>query len=40
MSAWTALLEGTRMVFSAPSFVLFTDLLTGWVCAPGRRTIT
>ena len=28
------------MVFSAPSFVLFTDLLTGWVCAPGRRTIT
>ena len=19
---------------------LFTDLLTGWVCAPGRRTIT
>src|SRR5680860_802300 len=40
VSAWTALLEGTRMVFSAPSFVLFTDLLTGWVCAPGRRTIT
>jgi len=40
VSAWTALLENTRMVFSAPSFVLFTDLLTGWVCAPGRRTIT
>ncbi len=40
MNAWTALLEGTRTVFGAPSFVLFTRLLTGWVCAPGRRTIT
>ena len=40
MSAWTALLEGTRTVFGAPSFALFTQLLTGWVCAPGRRTIT
>jgi len=28
------------MAFSAPSFALFTQLLTGWVCAPGRRTIT
>jgi len=40
VSAWTALLEGTRTVFGAPSFALFTQLLTGWVCAPGRRTIT
>lgn len=40
MSAWTALLERTRTVFRAPSFALFTDLLAGWVCAPGRRTIT
>ncbi len=40
MSAWTALLETTRRCFRAPSFVLFTDLLVGWVCAPGRRTIT
>jgi hypothetical protein len=40
VSAWTALLEGTRTVFSAPGFALFADLLTGWVCAPGRRTIT
>ena len=30
----------TRMVFRAPSFALFADLLVGWVCAPGRRTIT
>jgi len=27
-------------VFTAPSFAIFTDLLTGWVLAPGRRTIT
>jgi len=40
VSAWTALLEGTRTVFGAPSFAIFTQLLTGWVCAPGRRTIT
>ena len=37
---WTALLELTRTCFRAPSFALFTDLLFGWVCAPGRRTIT
>jgi hypothetical protein len=40
VTGWTALLEGTRTVFRAPSFALFTELLTGWVCAPGRRTIT
>ncbi|HEU4526271.1 MAG TPA: transposase [Gemmatimonadales bacterium] len=40
MSAWAALLDRTRRCFRAPSFALFTDLLTGWVCAPGRRTIT
>jgi DDE superfamily endonuclease len=27
-------------VFGAPSFAIFTDLLTGWVLAPGRRTVT
>jgi len=27
-------------VFIAPSLAIFTDLLTGWICAPGRRTIT
>jgi hypothetical protein len=40
VNAWTALLEATRRCFRTPSFALFTDLLTGWVCAPGRRTIT
>ena len=27
-------------MFTAPSFAIFTDLLTGWVLTPGRRTIT
>jgi hypothetical protein len=40
VSAWTALLESSSSLLRAPSFALFTDLLTGWVCAPGRRTIT
>lgn len=40
MTAWTALLDRTRGCFRASSFTLFTDLLLGWVCAPGRRTIT
>ncbi len=26
--------------FTQPSFVLFTNLLTGWVICPGRRTVT
>jgi hypothetical protein len=37
---WTALLTAARPLFRAPSFALFTDLLTGWVLTPGRRTIT
>lgn len=40
MTGLLALLELTRGVFTAPSFAIFTDLLTGWVLAPGRRTIT
>ena len=40
MNAFLALLDLTRTGFTAPSFAIFTDLLTGWVCAPGRRTIT
>ena len=27
---WTALLTAARPLFRAPSFALFTDLLTGW----------
>ena len=40
MSGFFALLGLVRAGFTAPSFAIFTDLMTGWVCAPGRRTIT
>src|SRR5664279_3288467 len=40
VNGWLALLGTVRAVFTAPSFAIFTDLLTGWVCAPGRRTVT
>ena len=40
MTGFSALLDLARGVFRAPSFAIFTDLVTGWVCAPGRRTIT
>jgi len=40
VTGFSALLGLTRSGFTAPSFAIFTDLVTGWVCAPGRRTIT
>lgn len=40
MTAWAALLAQVGPMFRAPSFAIFTDLLTGWVLAPGRRTVT
>lgn len=40
MTGFSALLELARAGFTTPSFALFSDLLTGWVLAPGRRTIT
>lgn len=40
MTGFGALLGLTRTGFTTPGFALFTDLITGWVCAPGRRTIT
>lgn len=40
MTTFTALPDRTRPGFTAPSFAIFTDLLNGWVLAPGRRTIT
>ena len=40
MKAFTGRLDRARPVFRAPSFAIFIDLLSGWVCAPGRRTIT
>lgn len=40
MSSWNALLGLVSGVFTCPSFALFSELVQGWVCAPGRRTIT
>ena len=40
MTGFTAALSVTRTVFTAPGFAIFTDLIRGWVLAPGRRTIT
>jgi len=37
---WRAMIGLTRGCFSAPSYAIFSTLLTGWVLAPGRRTIT
>jgi hypothetical protein len=40
VTAWVAMLDLVRGSFTAPGFACFTDLLTGWVLSPGRRTIT
>lgn len=40
MIAWAAMLDLVRGSFTAPGFACFTDLLTGWVLSPGRRSIT
>jgi len=40
VTAWAAMLEPARQVFRAPSYAVFTDLLTGWLLAPGRHPIT
>ncbi len=40
LTVWAGLLAPARQVFRAPSFAIFTGLITGWVLAPGRRTVT
>lgn len=40
MTTFGALLELMRPAFTAPGFELFRALIHGWICAPGRRTIT
>jgi len=37
---WQTMIGLARGCFSAPSYAIFSTLLTGWVLAPGRRTIT
>ena len=39
-AAWTGILTLAARAFTRPSFAIFTDLLTGWVLTPGRRTVT
>lgn len=38
-SSWKTLLHRTVGVFTSPSFTLFRELASAWVCATGRRTI-
>lgn len=38
--AWAALLAAAAPVFTAPSAMIFCDLVAGWVLSPGRRTVT
>jgi hypothetical protein len=40
VTGFLALLGLTSAGFTAPSFAIFTDVIAGCVCAPGRRTIT
>ena len=35
-----ALLSSVSSAFTSPGFAVFSDLIIGWVLAPGRRTIT
>lgn len=37
---WRAMIGLACGCFSAPSYAIFSTFLTGWVLAPGRRTIT
>lgn len=39
-SVWKALLASVAGVFTSPSHTLFTELVSAWVTATGRRTIT
>ena len=39
-TAWEELVGLATGCFSAPSFAVFLTILTGWVLAPGRRTVT
>ena len=38
-STWKTLLHRAAGVFTSPSFTLFCELTSAWVCATGRRTI-
>jgi hypothetical protein len=38
--AWTSLIAGFAPLFTAPTFRLFADMMSGWVLCPGRHTVT
>lgn len=40
LRAWQQLIGSARPVFTRPSFLLFSDLVDGWVICPLRRTVT
>lgn len=40
LQAWWLLLLSFRSAFTAPSFLVFQEIVTAWVLAPGRRTLT
>ena len=37
---WKSLLAGFVPFFTAPTFRLFVEMMSGWVLCPGRRTVT
>ncbi|MGH9072872.1 MAG: hypothetical protein ACRDZQ_01945 [Acidimicrobiales bacterium] len=39
-STWKALLASVAAAFTSPSFTLFLELTSAWVCVTGRRTVT
>ena len=39
MSAWELILASASGCFTAPSFALFAELVSAWVCCPSRRTV-
>ena len=39
MIAWEVLLGSFSGCFTAPSFALFAELASAWVCCPARRTV-
>lgn len=39
MSAWELILASASGCFTAPSFALFAEFVSAWVCCPARRTV-
>ena len=37
---WNSLIAGFVPLFTAPTFLLFVEMISGWVLCPGRHTVT